>query len=168
MTVFGDSIGEEGLGNLQVLRKVITISGKYADYVKEIQASHKLGYPAYQIASEGSSTLIFMYENRIFCLGTHNQHIYKLTLKAVTKMHYLAYWKEGSSSSSNALHRLKVIEEFEVNVVLRVKLDPYVHTVRVRGDISPSGGAGVQGDGGGVVPSGLKGERGVAGVQGKR
>ena len=49
VNIFGDSIDEEGLGNLQVLRKVIVISGKYADYVSEIQASHKLGYPAYRI-----------------------------------------------------------------------------------------------------------------------
>ena len=35
VNVFGDSTGEEGgLGNLQVLRKVIAISGKHADYVK--------------------------------------------------------------------------------------------------------------------------------------
>ena len=40
--VFGESTGEEGgRGNPQVLRKVITISGKYVDYVNEIQASKK-------------------------------------------------------------------------------------------------------------------------------
>ena len=69
--VFGDSTGG-GLGNLQVLRKVIAISGKYGDYVKEIQASHKLGYPAYRIAPEGSLTFIFMYENKVVCLGAHH------------------------------------------------------------------------------------------------
>ena len=62
--------GEEALGNLQVLRKVKTISGKYAGYVNEIQASHKLGYPAYRTASEGSPTLVFTYENRVFLLGS--------------------------------------------------------------------------------------------------
>ena len=50
VNLFGDSIGEEGLGNLQVLRKVIAISGKYAGYVSEIQASLKLGYPAYRLS----------------------------------------------------------------------------------------------------------------------
>ena len=100
VNVFGDSIGGKGLGNLQVLRKVIAISGKYADYVNGIQASHKLGYAAYRIAPEASSTLVFMYENKFFCLGAHKQHLYELTPKAITKTHYLAYWKEGSSSSS--------------------------------------------------------------------
>ena len=39
VNIFSDSTGEEGgLGNLQVLRKVIAISGKYADYLDEIQA----------------------------------------------------------------------------------------------------------------------------------
>ena len=76
VNVFGDSIGEEGLGNLQVLRKVIAINGNYADYINEIQTAHKLGYPAYRIAPEGSPTLVFTYENKFFCLGAHNQHIY--------------------------------------------------------------------------------------------
>ena len=76
--VFGDSIGEEGqfLGNLQVLRKVIVTSGKYADYVNEIQASRKLGYPAYRIALESFPTLVFTYDDRAFCLGAHKQQLY--------------------------------------------------------------------------------------------
>ena len=42
VNVFGDSIDEEGgLGNLQVLRKVIAISGKYVEYIDELQASPK-------------------------------------------------------------------------------------------------------------------------------
>ena len=82
--VFGDSASEGGLGNLQVLRKVIAISGKYVDYVKEIQASHKLGYPAYRIASG-------MYENKVFCLGAHHQHLNELTSIDVTRTQYLAY-----------------------------------------------------------------------------
>ena len=71
VNVFGLSIDEEGLGNLQVLRKVIS-SGKYADYVNEIQASHKSGYPAYRIAPEGSPTFVFTFENNVLCLGTHH------------------------------------------------------------------------------------------------
>ena len=66
VNVFGESIGEEGPGNLQVLRKVIVISGKYADYVNEIKASHKLGYPAYRIAPEASPIFVFTYENNLF------------------------------------------------------------------------------------------------------
>ena len=63
VNVFGDSTGEEGgLGNLQVLGKLEAISGKYGDYVKVIQASHKLGYPVYRIA------LRRLYENKFFCL----------------------------------------------------------------------------------------------------
>ena len=74
INAFGDSTGEEGgLGNLQVLRKVISISGKYGDYVKEIQDSHKLGYPTYRITPEASPTFVFMYENKVFCLGAHHR-----------------------------------------------------------------------------------------------
>ena len=47
VNAFGESTGEDGgLGNPRVLKKVIIIRGKYGDYVKEIQAAHKLGYPA--------------------------------------------------------------------------------------------------------------------------
>ena len=96
VNVFGESTGEDGrLGNPRVLRKVIIISGKYGDYVKEIQASHKLGYPAYRIASEGSPTLIFTCENNVYCLGAHHNVVDQLTSLTVTKTHYLAYWKEG-------------------------------------------------------------------------
>ena len=101
--VFGsNSTGEEGsLGNLLVLRKVIAISGRYVDYVKGIQHSHKLGYPAYRIASEGSPTLVFTYENNDYCLGAHHKELDQLTSLAVTKTHYLAYWKEDSSGATS-------------------------------------------------------------------
>ena len=95
VNVFGESPGEDGkMGNPRVLRKVIIISGKYGDYVKEIQASHKLGYPAHRIASEGSPT-IFTYENNVYCVGAHRNVVEELTSLAVTKTQYLAYWKEG-------------------------------------------------------------------------
>ena len=103
VNVFVDSTGEEGgLGNLQVLRKVIVISGKYVDYVKEIQALRKLGYLAYRVASECSLTLGFTYESKVFCLGAHHRELDELTSLAVTKTHYLAYWKEDSSSGGSA------------------------------------------------------------------
>ena len=97
VNVFGDSIGDEG-----GLGKVIAISGKYGDYIKEIQASNKLGYPVYRIAPEGSPTFVFTHENKFFAWDSHKQHIYDRTLLGVTKTHYLAYWKEDSSSGSNA------------------------------------------------------------------
>ena len=72
VNVFGESTGEDGRqGNPRVLRKVTVISGKYGDYVKENQALHKLGYPAYRIASESSPTLIFTHENNVYVLGAH-------------------------------------------------------------------------------------------------
>ena len=92
VNVFGE---DGGLGNPRVLRKMIIIIGKSSDFVKEIQASHELGYPAYRIASEGSPTLIFTYENNVYCVGAHRNVVDELTSLAVTKTHYLAYWKEG-------------------------------------------------------------------------
>ena len=153
VNVFGDSIGEEGLGNLQVLRKVIAVSGRYVDYINEIQTSHKLGYPAYRIASEGSPTLVFTYENRVFGLGTHDQHPDGLSKVTVTKDASIKgdrgiRGKRGATSEASPIspHGPK----------------------GVTGDIGPSGGAGVKGDRGDAGPPGPKGERGVAGVQGKK
>ena len=82
-------------GNPRVLRKVVSISGKYGDYIKEIQASHKLVYPAYRIASEGSPTLVFTYGSNVYCLGAPHSVAHMLTSLAATKTHYLGYWKEG-------------------------------------------------------------------------
>ena len=39
----------------------------------------------------------------VFSWGAHHQHLYELTSKAITKTHYLAYWKEcgiGSIATS--------------------------------------------------------------------
>ena len=96
VNVFGKSTSEDGrFGNSRVLRKVIVTSGKYGDYIKEIQASHKLWHPAYRIASEGSPTLIFTYENNVYCVEAHPNAVDELTSLPVTKTHYLAYWKVG-------------------------------------------------------------------------
>ena len=71
VNVFGSTGDEESSGSIQAVRKVIAISGRYDDYFNEIQASHKLEYPAYRIAPEGSPTLLFTYDNGVYCLGAH-------------------------------------------------------------------------------------------------
>ena len=167
VNVFGDSTAEEGgLGIIQVLRKAIAISGKYGDYVKEIQASQKLGYPASRVAPEGSPTFVFTYENKVSCLGVHNQHIYELTLLAVTKTHHLAYWTEDSSSGGNttSIKGDRGIQGKRGATGGAGPIGPH-GPKEVRCDIGPSGGAGVKGDAG---PSGPKGEIGIAGVNGKK
>ena len=121
-------------------------SGKYADYVNEIHVSHKLGYPAYRIAPEGSPTFVFTYENKVFYLGAHQQHIYELTPKVITKTLYLSYWKEGSCSSVGIA---------ALNIGVAGPIGPH-GPKGVTGDIGPSGGARVKGDRGGVGPSGPK------------
>ena len=84
-----------------MLRKVIAISGRYGDYHNEIQASRKLGYPAYRIASGGSPTLVFTFENKVFCLGAHQHETTGITSSAVTNAHYIAYWEEDSSGATS-------------------------------------------------------------------
>ena len=127
-----------------MLRKVISISGNYGDYIKKIQASHKLRYPAYRIAPEGSPTFVFTYENKLFCLGTLPQHIYRLTPLAVTKTHYLAYWKEDSSRGGNTTS-IKSDRGMQGNrgaICGAGPIGPH-GPKEVKGDIGPPGGAGV-------------------------
>ena len=102
VNVFG-STGEKSLENIQVVRKVIAISGRYGDYFNGIQASNDLAYPAYLIAPEGSPTLLFTFENKVFCLGAHGAETREITSKAVTKTHYLAYWKEDSGGGATVI-----------------------------------------------------------------
>ena len=96
-----------------------------------------------------------------------DQYLYDLTSKGITKTHYPAYWKEGSSEGN----------------ATSIKGDGGIRGKRgaagesgligphgpkgVRCDIGPSGGAGVKGDRGAVGPTGPIGERGEAGVQGE-
>ena len=89
VNVFGNSTGEGGLGNLQVLRKAI--SGKYVDYIDEIQASRKLGYPAYRIAPEGTPTFVFTYP--VLARTTNPRGILMLNLSVVKGMKSQTYRK---------------------------------------------------------------------------
>ena len=36
----------------------------------------------------------------MFCLGAHHRQLGELTSLAVTKAHYLAYWKDSSTSAT--------------------------------------------------------------------
>ena len=105
VNVFGSTGEQRCLGNIQVVRKVIAISGRYGDYFNGIQASNELGYPAYRIAPEGSPTLLFTFENKVFCLGAHGAETREITSKAVMKTDYLAYWKEDSSGGGTTVFK---------------------------------------------------------------
>ena len=113
--------------------------------MSEMQASHKLGYPTYRIAREGSPTFVFTYENKVFCLGAHHQHIYKLTLLAVTKTHYLTYCKEDSCSEGNTT-LIKGDRGIQGKRGATGGAGPIGPHGPKGGDIGLSGGAGVQGD----------------------
>ena len=92
-------------------------------------------------------------------MGAHHQHIYELTLLAVTKTHYLADWKEDSSSEGNVTS-IKVDREIQGKRGATAGAGPIGphYPKGVKGDIGPSGGAvkGVKGDRGSAGPSGPK------------
>ena len=70
-----------------------TRSNKYVDYVNGVQTSHKLGYPAYRIASDNSPTLIFRCEQKGCFLGAHHHEVHEVGREDITKTNYLAHWK---------------------------------------------------------------------------
>ena len=119
--------------------------------------------PAYRIAPVGSPTLVFTYEHKVFCFGAHHQH----NFKSITKTHYLAYWKVGSSSEGNATS-IKGDRGIRGKRGATGEAGPIgPHGPKGdRSDIGPSGGAGVKGGRGGVGSPGPNGERGEAGLQG--
>ena len=132
-----------------MLRKVIATSGNYPGYLNEIQASRKLGYPAYRMISEGSPTLVFTYENRVVCLKAHHQHLDDLTKIAITKTHCRG--KRGATG-------------------VRGDISPFgrAGVKGNRGGVGPPGLKGEGGEAGLQVEKGNVGSRGPKGEQGAR
>ena len=55
---FGDCSDDVAVfGNLQPIRKIIKISGKYKDYINEIESSIRLGYIPYRVLDKSPEFL---------------------------------------------------------------------------------------------------------------
>ena len=93
VNIFGNSTGEDGPGNLQVVRKVIISSGKFIDYYNEIVASHRLGFPAYRYKVDiDASALLISFNSRAFHLTSQKRDLNDVSTETVTEEAHLAYW----------------------------------------------------------------------------
>ena len=72
---------------------MIVKSGKYVDYFNEIPTSHKLGYPADRIAPDiNSPSLMFAYEQILFCLGDHGTIVHMIGSDDITEKGINSYF----------------------------------------------------------------------------
>ena len=83
VNVFGDGVAS-GLGNLQVVKKVVTTVGQLKDYIDEIQQSYELGFAPYRLHTDVEGTFVTpirVYSGRVYVLDevatmeVSNRHI---------------------------------------------------------------------------------------------
>ena len=68
--VFGDSTAS-GLGNLQMVKKIVVTEGKFKDYGDEIQQSYELRFTPYRLHKNVDCTFatpIRYYDGRVYVL----------------------------------------------------------------------------------------------------
>ena len=87
--------------DIKALKKIIKTSGKYKDYIKEIQESLRLGFSPFCEHKKDSSswvTLLRCYENKVFALD--DSGAFDVTDKPVEK---LTYWIKKVPNDGDAL-----------------------------------------------------------------
>ena len=70
VNVFGESVGDGGLVDLQLVKKVVTTKGRYEDYYAEIDQSYVLGFPPYRLHTNVDGTFVtpIRYDGRVYVL----------------------------------------------------------------------------------------------------
>lgn len=176
---FGDCIVEGDIPtNLRTVRKVIVTSGKYSTYHDEIRDSIELGFIPYRIAKEKSPTYLFVFNNKIWCIGSKGSEVELVSDEVITKTLYLAYWKIGTQGDTvTAIEgpRGKRGSEGPIGKSgpkgargekgdTGAKGDPGPKgSTGAKGDLGPKGNPGVKGDPGPKGNPGPKGESGPSG-----
>ena len=57
VNALGDSVAS-GLGNLQMMKKVVRTKGKFKDYADEIRQSYQLGFTPYRLHTNADGTYV--------------------------------------------------------------------------------------------------------------
>ena len=58
VNVFGESVGNGGPVDLQVVKKVFATRGQYKDHANEIRQSYVLGFPPYRLHTNEDGTFV--------------------------------------------------------------------------------------------------------------
>ena len=99
---FGDCSSLEDLdvfSNLQSIRKIIKISGKYKDYIDEIESSIRLGYVPFRISTDKSPSYLYIFNKNVWCIGSPGKIAERVTDESITKEHFLVYWIDGTDDT---------------------------------------------------------------------
>ena len=142
--LFGDSIAG-GRGNLQVVKKVVvTVGGKFKDYIDEIQQSYVLGFTPYRLHKNVDGvfvTPIRAYEGRVYVLDdVSTMEVGDRHLETDTIDSKLVYFVKDDGGGGDI--------------------------VTLQGDRGPAGARGLNGDSGNRGPAVSRGPTGKRGAEG--
>ena len=106
VNVFGGSIAS-WLGNLQVVKEVVVIVGKFMDYIDEIQHSYVLGFTPYRLHKNADGTFVTpirVYDGKVYILDdVATMEVGDRDLSTDRINNKLVYFVKGDGSSGVAL-----------------------------------------------------------------
>ena len=83
VNVFGDSVASGSVGNLQVVKKVVTTVGRFGGYIAEIEPSYVFGFTPYRLHTNIDGTFVTP-------IRAYDRHVYALddvaTLRVTTRL----------------------------------------------------------------------------------
>ena len=100
---FGDYSSDEiALSNIQVIRKITKTTGRYKDYLTEIESSISLGYAPYKVSKDTTLAYVLVINNDVWTIGKSE----KISDEKITAENSLVYWvasRDRTTSSITAL-----------------------------------------------------------------
>ena len=174
VNVFGEGSRADDL-DLKTAKRVVEENGKYKDWVKEINESHRVGFPPYRIFTDGMGTFmspIRVYDRKVYALiDSAVLDVGDRTIKGDGKLVYFCFADDDDAAFAVQDDRGPAGEQGEYGPR---GPDRVAGKAGKRGADEPVGPpgkigkTGPQGDKGPVGPPGPKGDRGVAGPPGPK
>ena len=192
VNVFGEGGSEQQI-DLQVITRVEEEAGKYKDWLPEITASYRLGFPPYRISSTGFASPIRICDRKVYALtDTVALNIGDRVIQGDRKLAYFHLADEGSDwalqgnrgsagvqgvqgipgptghpgSAGKRGNRGSEGPEGSVGPVGHQGIRGDTGLVGIRGNRGPAGKSGPQGGAGGLGPQGSQDSEGPEGDQG--
>ena len=164
---FGDYSSDEiALSNLQVIRKITKTTGRYKDYLSEIESSISLGYAPYKVLKDTTLAYVLVINNDIWAIGNSE----KISDEKITAENSLVYWVASRDRTTSSITTLQGPTGEAGATGKRGIAGPKGATgpSGTKGDIGPTGPKGPKGDPGIKGDTGDQGPKGSKGIQGPR
>ena len=166
---FGDKTdGTTSIINLQTVKRVTATSGKYKDYIKQIQESYNLGFTPYRLHVKYSGNWVSpvrCYDKKVYV--SDNEGAMEITEGVITT-DVLIYWTKAEDDEDDAASAIIGDQGPAGPVGKKGKRG----ATGPPGEAGPPGKKGDKGDSGGKQgdpgAKGDKGERGAVGAKGKK